>query len=159
MIYKCKWTLCLPWVDPTAPGVAGRKTNFCGLENPLKFVTPVLGRAETKVAIVTWPAAFLISKLVGCWGLCKGTDVDVLEVVDEAVVWGGAGAILAGVFDEGAAATLRTRVTLPPANLVPPAVCTPALPASNVPAATVDVPTTLVLPEATETLLTTSGCP
>lgn len=74
---------------------------------------PPLGLVWTSAAIVTCPAAFFISKLVG-W-LC----IEELDEIFDATVCGGAGAIFVGVL----VGALLTNVTFPPANLAP---CFPA---------------------------------
>ena len=138
----------LPVAVATEPGAAGRSTNFCGLRPPRLVTPPLLGRAETSVAIVTCPAAFLMSKLVGC-----GVDVDDVEDAEDVAAvdtidCGGAGAIFVGVLT----AALRTNVTLPPANLAPP-----CLPARRVVLTVVVVPPLATV--ATATLPTTRDCP
>ncbi len=174
----------------TAPGVAGRRTNLCGVWKVLRLATVEwLGRAETNVAMVTWPDAFFISKLVGCCCCCCCCCccsccccccccccscccsccccccccIDCVWVT--VCCWGGAGAILVGVLLD-ADATLRTSVTLPPANLVVLLTARPLFEVSSV-VAVVDEPgaalvtlTTLpTLPDVTESLLTTNGWP
>ena len=127
----------LPWAAVIGPGAEGLNTNFCGLRGFILVTLTPLGRAWTSAAIVTCPAAFLISKLVG-W-LCN----EELDEIFDATDCGGAGAIFVGVL----VGPLLTRVTFPPANLAP---CFPAK------ILVVGVPWLVV---ATETLFTINGCP